>query len=511
MADEEPQMASSPLHGGQAPRGLGAGVASGHGRFGRMFEGLAPCVPSDEAIEALVAAIGGSGATLGNNRRIPAGFTYLGQFIDHDITFDPNSQLDRLNDPLALTNFRSPRLDLDSVYGSGPADQPYLYDWSQAEPDPGVKLLVAQVPAGEGRTIDDLPRNEQERALIGDPRNDVHLIIAQLHLLFLRFHNKVVDTVRRDRELRGAELFLEACRIVRWHYGWIVAHDFLPRVVGKTTAERVLKPAGSWPPVERRHLRWERAPFIPVEFSGAAFRFGHSMVRDSYSVQRPPAGVDGFPPVVAPDPKIVPKTDTGSPASHLTGFRRLIAELEIDWGCFFELDAEQPPQPSMCIDRGLAIRMSSMPAAIAGERSLPRLNLQRGRALGLPSGQDVARAVGQPAPLTFDELFPEGALGAVAEPLRRALERSTPLWYYVLAEAAGPLGEEGRHLGPVGGTIVAEVLAGILEGDPQSHLSQAPAWTPELRLEGTPAGTFTMADLVRFTNAPDPPAAVAPG
>ena len=510
MADEEPQMASEPLHGGASPRGLGAGAAAGGGRFGRMFAGLAPCAPNDDAIEALVGAIGGSGATLGNNRLIPAGFTYLGQFVDHDITFDPNSQLDRLNDPLALTNFRTPRLDLDSVYGSGPADQPYLYDWGETEPDPGVKLLVSKVPAGEGRTIDDLPRNAQERALIGDPRNDVHLIIAQLHLLFLRFHNKVVDTVRRDRQLRGAELFAEASRIVRWHYGWIVAHDFLPRVVGATMAERVLRPAGTWPPVDRRHLRWEREPFIPVEFSGAAYRFGHSMVRDSYMVQRPPEGVDGFPPLVVPDPKIVPKTDTGSPASHLTGFRTLIPELEIDWGCFFELDAESPPQPSMCIDRGLAMRMSSMPAAIADERSLPRLNLQRGRALGLPSGQDVARAVGL-TPLAPGELFPEGALGAVAEPLRRALERSTPLWYYVLAEAASLPGEEGRRLGPVGGTIVAEVLAGILEADPQSYLSQAPAWTPELRVEGTPAGTFTMADLVRFTNAPDPPPAVPPG
>jgi len=242
------------LHG-STPRGLdGGAAAAGHGRFGRMFPGLPPCELSDEGLAALLTTMDSDNA-LGINPVIPAGFTYLGQFIDHDITFDPNSQLDKTSDPFALTNFRSPRLDLDSLYGSGPADQPYLYDWAESDRDPGLKLLVAKRPDGAQGTIDDLPRNEQERALIGDPRNDVHLVIAQLHLLFVKFHNNVVDHVREKHHLSGEALFREACRIVRWHYQWIVVHDFLPRVVGPTTAARVIKPAGAWPAVERRHFR----------------------------------------------------------------------------------------------------------------------------------------------------------------------------------------------------------------------------------------------------------------
>ncbi len=509
------------LHG-TTPRGLDSGAAAaGHGRFGRMFGGLPPCELSDEGIAALLKAMDAR-ASLGPNPAIPAGFTYLGQFIDHDITFDPNSQLDKTSDPFALTNFRSPRLDLDSLYGSGPADQPYLYDWERTDPDPGVKLLVAKRPGGPRGTIDDLPRNDQDRALIGDPRNDVHLVIAQLHLLFVKFHNNVVEHVRDEQHLSGSELFREACRVVRWHYQWVVVHDFLPRVVGSTTAARVIKPAGAWPAVERRHFRWECEPFIPVEFSGAAYRFGHSMVRDTYKihrrsvagqpVQEPPQppevpevpGPRGLP--VAPGSpahkaKILPETVASSPTTHLTGFRKLVPDLEVDWALFFEIDPLEPPQESMCIDRGVAKRMSSIPSTVAGDRSLPRLNLQRGRALGLASGQDVARAIGEREPLSPEELFPKGVLAGLAQELRTALERSTPLWYYVLAEAATERGgNRGLHLGPVGGVIVAEVLMGLLEGDPQSYLSQAPAWIPEL--PGAHEDTFTMVDLVNFANKP---------
>jgi hypothetical protein len=158
-----------------------------------------------------------------DNPNIPAGFTYLGQFVDHDITFDPNSSLQRMNDPEALVNFRTPRFDLDCVYGRGPAETPYLYD--QADPD-GVKLLVGRVIDDQGERLEDqhdLPRNDfrdpvslQQRALIGDPRNDENTFVSQLHLLFIKFHNRIVDKVREERpRLKGDNLFKEVQRIVR--------------------------------------------------------------------------------------------------------------------------------------------------------------------------------------------------------------------------------------------------------------------------------------------------------
>ena len=135
--EREPAMRSA-RHGVSVPRGQGSLAGARGGRFGRMFGFLAPCDPDDERIDALVAAMKTRPA---QNQRIPAGYTYFGQFVDHDITFDPLSQLQRDNDPHALTNFRTPRFDLDSLYGSGPADQPFLYDWS-CPSHGGVKLLA---------------------------------------------------------------------------------------------------------------------------------------------------------------------------------------------------------------------------------------------------------------------------------------------------------------------------------------------------------------------------------
>jgi hypothetical protein len=430
-----------------------------------MFPRLPACAVGADAIEELVGLLAARAGSSGNNTPIPAGFTYLGQFIDHDITFDP-TKLGEERDPGGLVNFRTPRLDLDSLYGSGPVTQPFLYDWKESEPV-GTRLLVGHDAT---RAIEDLPRNQQDRALIGDPRNDENLIVSQLHLLFIRFHNAVVDHLVR-KGVSASELLEEARRIVRWHYQWIVVHEFLPKVVGKAMAKDVLTSG-------RRYFKWRRRPFIPVEFSGAAYRFGHSMVRSGYGIKRlvggpPPQGLTIFP--------------------DLAGFRRLSADRVIYWGRFFQLPDGQE-QSSLKIDTSIAEPLFELPD---GEPALPRRNLLRGRALELPSGQDVACTMHVPA-LAEEELRLDGA---AAE-----LRRSTPLWYYILCEAEKRLGDEatatapaGRHLGPVGGRIVAEVLVGLLEGDPTSYLRQEPPWRPgEL---GT-GSDFTMARLVEIAQRP---------
>jgi hypothetical protein len=440
-----------------------------------MFPCLPAAEPGTDTIDALVAALRDRPG--GFNAAVPAGYTYLAQFVDHDITFDPTSKLQGDNDPDALVNFRTPRFDLDSLYGSGPKDQPFLYDWS-AQVTPGVKLLVG-ASAGGGAVTCDLPRNEQGRALIGDARNDEHLIISQLHLLFIRFHNKVVDRVLMDKPgLRGMALFEEAQRIVRHHYQWIVVHDLLPRVVGRGAARAAR--------AQRRFYKFDGAPFIPLEFSAAAYRFGHSMVRGDYTPNRQ---------VTAPVP-IFARADDPGELEHLGGFRRLPVALRIDWSFFFALSRRRArtagPQQSRLIDTNLAAGLFSLPAGVDPQRRpLPQLNLLRGRALGLPSGSHVARAMGV-KPLSEDELQLDDVRPAAA---RRALLRAPPLWYYVLCEADSRVG--GRHLGAVGGAIVAEVLVGLLEADPSSYVREQPAWTPTLPRAAR--GTFTMADLARFT------------
>jgi hypothetical protein len=494
MADEtqnaEEQADSATLgarrHGAAAPRGQdGVPLSPLHeGRFGRMFRDPQPLRPDDATIEALVKLVKESGSSAaGDNTKIPAGYTYLGQFVDHDITFDPTSNLQRDNDPDALVDFRTPRFDLDCIYGSGPDDDPFMYEWSSPS-NRGVKLLIGRNPSTGAFDRDDLPRNQQGRALIGDPRNDENIIVSQLQLLMIRFHNKVVDRTRKNQKLEGRALFSEAQRIARWHYQWIVVHDFLERIVGKQTAQAILKPATATEgaKTELNFFSWQNSPFMPVEFSGAAYRFGHSMVRAAYDLNDIVVGV----PIFA-------SADKPGPLEHLGGFRRLPSAWTIDWPFFFKTAASARPQLSRKIDTSISAPLFKLPGLPGDRPALPRLNLMRGRALGLPSGQDVAAAMGvtdtlTPAQLGLDNVaLPAGAKAAV--------QAATPLWFYLLREAAVEGG--GERLGRVGGRIVGEVLVGLLAGDPQSYLSRKPSWTPIL--PSAKKGDFTMPDLVKFT------------
>jgi hypothetical protein len=453
-------------HGAGRLRGL-AGVprsSTDLGRFGRLFRTLPPLAPPDAELARLAQAMGepAGDSAGGDNPAIPSGYTYVGQFLDHDITFDPVSSLERQNDPDALRTFRTPRYDLDCLYGGGRDQSPYLYD----EEDPH-KLLVGR-NTDPSHEPEDLPRNRQGRALLGDPRNDVHVIVGQLHLAFVRFHNAVVDHLR-TRFVPEPELAAEARRLVTWHWQWIVVHDFVGRIVGPDLLGELLVPsprARGGVRVDLRLYAWRRAPWIPVEFSAAAYRFGHSMVRDGYRLNDT---LDVLP-VFFPGP-------TPNPFQQLGGFRPLPKRWTIDWRLFFEI-AGSAPQPSRLIDTHLARPLHRLPESVdRARRSLALLNLLRGRALLLPSGQAVAAAVGT--------AVPDDDLGLAGE---------TPLWFYLLRESEVVAG--GRHLGPTAGRIVGEVLLGLLKGDPTSFLRQAPGWAPDL--PSAEPGRFTMPDLLRF-------------
>lgn len=433
------------------------------GRFGRMFR-LPPYVPGDARI-AEIAGLMTEDGTGADNPDIPAGYTYLGQFIDHDLTLDTASSLDRANDPDALTNFRSPRFDLDCVYGRGPVDDPFLYDRATGN----EKLLI-----GRHDDEDDLPRNAQEVALLGDPRNDENTFVGQLQLTMLKFHNAVVDLVEADPALRrGSENRFEAAqRIVRWHYQWLVVHDHLRRTVGPAMFAAVLDETGHRPRIRREFFLWKNEPYMPVEFSVAAYRFGHSQVRGGYKLNT----------LVGPLPTFLSTSvlDEGTRLKHYGGFRRLPPFWTIEWARFFEVEGagSQARQQTRLIDTKLADPLAALPPEIAGDRpSLIERNLTRGARLLLPSGQDVAQHLGA-------DVLGDADLELGGGP--------APLWFYVLREAAVQAG--GRHLGQVGGRIVAEVFLGLLERDPSSYLRNEPGWRPFL---GT-GGDFAMPDLLRF-------------
>ncbi|MEM9291685.1 MAG: heme peroxidase family protein [Acidobacteriota bacterium] len=395
----------------------------------------------------------------GKNRQspdVPAGFTFLGQFIDHDITLDTTSSLERQNDPEATRNFRTPVLELDSVYGQGPEASPFLYDQAQ----PG-HLLV-----GNDTNPDDLPRNSQNVALIGDPRNDENGLIAQLHLAFLRFHNKVYDLVKADKVdgLRYYEDdFEEAQRLVRWHYQWIIVHEYLPKIIQQKVLDKVWAQGP-------KSFHWKIEPFMPVEFSVAAFRFGHSQIRSQYQVNDDQPIVDLFP----RDPNI----------PHLSSFAPVPTDLVVDWRHFFDFQTNPKPQLGRRIDTKVAAAVFNLPFVNDGRPSLPLRNLLRSQSFELPSGEAVAHAFDE-IPLTPVQLGTD-VLGI----------EQTPLWFYLLKEAE--LLPEDR-LGPVGGGIVAQTFLGLLKGDSRSYLRVAPGFTPLLPSK-TPHD-FTIADLITLAES----------
>jgi hypothetical protein len=255
------------------------------GRFGRMVPELArPLdVPDAALVELGLAMVDGPGGKpSGNNANISAGFTYLAQFIDHDITLDTTGLNESLQDPNAVENFRTPRLDLDSVYGLGPRVQPSLY---QRDSPGRAKLLIGTTSAGvfpvNAGLAHDLPRNSEGFAIIGDERNDENLLVAQTHLAFLRFHNAIVDKLHGT--VPDSQLFSAARRAVVELYQSMVVRDFLTKLCDVNDINAALQ--------QRRFFRFETfgafgQPYMPLEFSVAAYRLGHSQVRNVWKARR---------------------------------------------------------------------------------------------------------------------------------------------------------------------------------------------------------------------------------
>ena len=404
--------------------------------------------------------------------------TFLGQFLDHDMSLDISSSLTRQTDPEMIANVRVPTFGLDSVYGSGPDGSPHLYDQSPA--GQGIKFLIELLAPG-GRP--DLPRNAQLTPLIGDPRNDENVILSQLQVAFLKFHNAAVDYAKNEIGLteRG-EIFAEAQRIVRWHYQWIILHEFVPKTCGQDVVDDILNNG-------RKFYKWNNEPFIPVEFSVAVYRFGHSQVRPSYRANF--TGNPGNTPFFALIFKEAPSSPT-DPDNLTGGFRA--KRRFIDWPTFFDF-GDGNVRPNKKIDTILSTALFRLPSTVVSNpnsttnpNSLAQRNLLRHLTFSLPSGQRVAAAMQLPAlsPADLSMLKPFG------------MDDNTPLWFYVLREAA--VQQSGERLGAVGGRIVAEVFIGLLQGDRSSYLSQDPDWEPFLPTID-PAKTnedFGMIDLLRF-------------
>lgn len=491
--------------------------------FTRMFPELPPFAAQSDAVRNAARLIGAKGGLLDAkdnlsdpiqsilnqpvfspdnfdntaNALLTAGVTFFGQFLDHDITLDLRSRLLERAEPGRTVNFRSAAFDLDSLYGQGPERSPELYDTSSGD----IKFIVHEIPGSpavsrKGAMRFDLPRDSAGDAIIADSRNDENIILSQLQVAMLRFHNAVSDRLRAERRgVPARELFAQAQRLVRWHYQWIIVNEFLPATIG---ADRLLL-------IEREGLRYydvERSrqrdgpssgPKIPVEFSVAAYRFGHSQVRPSYRLNFGPDGGAPFFVFVFDDRQDPNAADP----NDLRGGRRAPRRF-VDWQTFFNF-GDGNVRPNKRIDTKLSTILFELPGSLApapglpadGVQSLASRNLIRHVNVGLPSGQAIARRMNVPVleAAQLAELAPHG------------MSESTPLWYYILKEAE--VMEEGRRLGAVGARIVGEVFIGLLRADRSSYMASEPRWKPTLP-SAAGAGTFRMTDLLNMAGVVPP-------
>lgn len=408
-----------------------------------------------------------------------AGVTFFGQFMDLDITFDGRSTLGVPTDPYATFNAHPAAFDLDTVYGLGPFVTPQYYE----KGDP-IKLRIES-----GGIFEDLPRNVDLQAIVPDPRTDQHLMLSGLHCAFILFHNNAVDYVRQTLGLVDPPaVFSEAKRLTLWHYHWMILNEFLPLFVGPAMVNAVLSRG-------RRFYRPDVGlATMPVEFQGACFRL-HTMIRPSYRANlkgdqgKPFFGLI-FDPALG-DLAPAPGVDPGDLRGGFRAPRRFIG-----WQTFFDFK-DGNVKPNKQIDPKISSPLFALPTAAIASRKPPtalmQRNLLRHVTWSMPSGQSIASAMGA-------DVLSAGDLKELGD-YDMLLEQHTPLFYYMLKEAAlvpdTDIGKNsgGFHLGPVGGRIVAEVVIGLLESDPASYVVQQPGWMPTLQ---RPGPEFRMTDFLTF-------------
>jgi hypothetical protein len=428
--------------------------------------------------------------------KIPAGYTYFGQFVDHDISMDTTKQEvegdDSATDTVEptddniLSQGRSPSLDLDSLYGTTVGVRADLVSGALFHIDNTTPLAPGAFQGHSEKALPyDLPRRGPERkALIGDPRNDENLAVAQTHLMWLKFHNQIASTLTRQNPGTDPMMILSMARdLVTRHYQYIVLHDFLRRMIDAEVYDDIIVNGN------RKVLTQGPAEimFMPLEFSVAAYRHGHSMVREVYdwnlNFRADGEGRGTLAELfrfsrVSGDMRMLPNL----PSNWIPDFRRLYDLADFDFPALSKSEAGQL-NFAKSLDPYLAPTMASlpeinmMPEALRPPFSnLAALNLRRGSMRALPSGQDISRALPSVKMLTKKQMRDviDSDFDQVMENLD--MYERTPLWLYVLLEAKAV--GKGDAMGPLGSTLLADVFRTLVLTSRTSILSPGHTWTP---------------------------------
>lgn len=385
------------------------------------------------------------------NSKIPAGYTYLAQFVDHDISLDSQARKFPWT-PISSSNSfneRIPIFDLETLYGANAEDNSIYLKQNSAELRLGetsvqIDSILKKSP------FQDLPRRSDKTAAILDQRNDENLLVAQTHVAFATFHNTIVST---STEANTTEKYKEARRQTIRHYQYIVLKDLLPKILNEDVLNDVLAHEN------RFYTPAANDTFIPLEYSVAAFRMGHSMVRNKYNLNS----------IKKPQTLSDLRTFTGS--GGLGDQKSLPSDWLIDWNLFYKLTDWQTPPEKFNFALKITTELSSGLGNLRGvfgfkrESSLAALDLYRGRLFDLPTGQAVAKKIAGQEKVLDSQLIEE----LLPESLRNVFSENTPLWFYLLAEAQ--INEAGERLGEVGSRIIAEVFVELLKRSPHSILT----------------------------------------
>lgn len=485
-------------------------------QFDRLFAEPTP-VQLDERLANQVNDIArsraGSSDVLPTNpdQGIPAGYTYLGQFIIHDLTRS-QSVVGR-RDPL---NAATSSLDLDSVYADGPIACPHLFREADRPDDSPHLFHVGQTGKPLQSSLDlpyghpfDVPRHNGMLAhepgrpspcivpLTADSRNDENLVICQMQAWFTGIHNRVAEYFRKDR--RGTDAYRCARAFVTTCYRRIVVYDYLRQILKEDFHQDFL--------LDDPQLISKGKGAIPLEFVFGAARAAHAMSRSTYTVNQ----------YVKPDKSGLARLLSFS-SRKANPSLPLPADWVIDWALFFKVPQARPQLArrfSPFLAGPLVSHRTGLAPAVPYDTVSFR-DLWRAYQFNIPSGQECARQLQSKlgasiGVLTGDDLLPPEAFGRVHDPrfLTEAInafpdfKQSTPLPYYILQEAAMPP-IHGRTLGPLGSYIMATTFRRALSDSRDgSWPYSAPAGVgistmPDfIELLGCPIGV--LADKVKLT------------
>ncbi len=469
--------------------------------FSRLFPDLPPFLVSPQAALML-----GTAMTVENAPRkdgvMPAGYTYFGQFIDHDITRDVTGDDDAIDGPLPavmreIELARSPTLDLDSVYGSVPegsnggvsprsnSGSGPFFEFGTTMPSPGAgnsgQSLQNDLPRGPEMTETDgqgRPKNKT-KVLIPDDRNDENLIVGQMHLAWMKFHNAVARKLMDDdMSLSDSMAFEQTRDLVTKHYQHIVLHDFLKLVCEPGVWQDVVQNSKS----RHCYTTVAEAATMPLEFAVAAFRFGHTMIRQAYdwNANFMQGGAVAGPALFAG------RNSRISLFFHTRNNLSSGTQLETNWiadwrrlldfsGTGFNVNSidfvnAAAFDPLLASGMGNLERAPNKPVL----NNLAASNLRRGALRGLPSGQDVSKAMTSVKVLSKTELKKDipAEMAKLVDDLE--LDQKAPLWFYILQEANARHG--GDHLGEMGSILVAETFVSLVKASKPSII--ASGWSP---------------------------------